>query len=53
MGKREGKRPFGRTKLRWEDNIKMDLQELGRGHGLDETSSSIKCGEFLDKRRTG
>jgi len=27
--KPEGKRPFGRCKLRWE-NIKMDLQEVGR-----------------------
>jgi hypothetical protein len=29
-GKPEGKRPLGRRKLRWE-NIKMDLQEVGRG----------------------
>jgi hypothetical protein len=29
--KLEGKRPLGRTKHRWEDNIKMDLQELGYG----------------------
>ena len=28
MGKPEGKRPLGRHRLRWEDNIKMDLQEL-------------------------
>jgi len=28
MGKPEGKRPFGRPRLRWEDNIKMDLQEV-------------------------
>ena len=27
--KTEGKRPLGRSRLRWEDNIKMDLQELG------------------------
>jgi len=25
----EGKRPLGRPRLRWEDNIKMDLQEVG------------------------
>jgi hypothetical protein len=31
MGKFEGQRPIGRPKLRWEDNIKMDLQEVGRG----------------------
>ena len=28
-GKPEGKRPFGRPRRRWEDNIKMDLQEMG------------------------
>ena len=33
-GKPEGKRPLGRPRLRWEDNIKMDLQEVGWGHGL-------------------
>ena len=31
MGKPEGKKPLGRPRLRWEDNIKMDLQEVGRG----------------------
>jgi hypothetical protein len=29
--KPEGKRPLGRLRHRWEDNIKADLQELGRG----------------------
>jgi hypothetical protein len=29
--KPEGKRPLGRTRFRWEDNIKMDLQEVGYG----------------------
>jgi hypothetical protein len=29
--KTEGKRQLGRTKCRWEDNIKMDLQEVGCG----------------------
>ena len=33
MGKPEGKRPFGRPRRRWEDNIKMDLQEVGGGCG--------------------
>ena len=33
VGKPEGKRPLGRPKLRWEDNIKMDLQEVGMGCG--------------------
>ena len=31
MGKPEGKRPLGRTWHRWEDNINMDLQEVGCG----------------------
>jgi len=34
-GKPEGKRPFGRPSHKWEDNIKMDLQEVGWGHGLN------------------
>ena len=34
MGKPEGKRPLGISRLRWEDNIKMDLQEMGCG-GLE------------------
>ena len=34
VGKPEGKRPLGRPRRRWEDNIKMDLQEVGCG-GLD------------------
>jgi hypothetical protein len=29
VGILEGKRPFGRPRCRWEDNIKMDLQEMG------------------------
>jgi hypothetical protein len=29
MGKPEGKRPLGRHRRRWEDNIKVDLQEVG------------------------
>jgi hypothetical protein len=29
VGKPEGKRPLGRPKRRWEDNIKMDLREIG------------------------
>jgi hypothetical protein len=33
VGKPEGKRPLGRPRRRWEDNIKMDLQEAGGDHG--------------------
>ena len=31
MGRPEGKRPLGRPRRRWEDNIKVDLQEVGCG----------------------
>jgi hypothetical protein len=31
VGKPEGKRPLGRPKRRWEDNIKMGLQKVGSG----------------------
>jgi hypothetical protein len=34
VGKPEGKRPLGRSRRRWEDNIKMDLMEIGWG-GMD------------------
>jgi hypothetical protein len=37
VGKPEGKRPLGRPRRRWEDNIKMDLQEVGRC-----------CGEWME-----
>jgi hypothetical protein len=35
VGGPERMRPLGRPRRRWEDNIKMDLQEVGWGHGLD------------------
>jgi hypothetical protein len=34
VGKPEGRKPLGRTRRRWEDNIKMDLREVGWG-GMD------------------
>ena len=37
VGKPEGKRPLRRPRRRWEDNIKMDLEEVGRG-----------CGEWME-----
>ena len=33
LGKPEGKRPLGRPRCRWEDNVKMDLKEVGGGCG--------------------
>jgi hypothetical protein len=35
VGRPEGRRPLGRPRRRWEDNIKMDLQDVGWGHGLN------------------
>jgi len=35
--KSEGKRPLGRPRHKWEDNIKMDLQKMGGG-----------CGEWME-----
>jgi len=32
VGKPEGKRPLGRPRFRWEDNIKVDLQEVRCGN---------------------
>jgi len=40
VGKPEVKRPLGRPRSRWEDNIKMDFQEVEcRGYGLDRAGS--------------
>jgi hypothetical protein len=62
VGKPEGRRPLGRPRHRWENNIKTDLREVGCGCvdwiGLgqvagacecgNEPSVSIKRGKFLD-----
>jgi hypothetical protein len=40
VGKPEGKRPLGRPRIRWEDNIKMYLQEVGTGW------SGLRIGTF-------
>jgi hypothetical protein len=40
VGNPEGKRPLGRPKRRWENNIKLDLKEMVCGrYGLDRASS--------------
>ena len=44
VGKHEGKRPHGRPRCRWEDNMKIDLQEVGCG-GMDW----IKLAEDRDR----
>jgi hypothetical protein len=52
VGNPKGKRPLGRPRHTWKDNIKMDLQEVGQVTGTceggNEPLGSIKCGEFLD-----
>jgi hypothetical protein len=39
VGKPEGRRPLGRPRLRWEDNIKLDLWEIGLGGGYRQNRS--------------
>jgi hypothetical protein len=39
VGRPEGRKPLGRPRRRCEDNIKMDLQEVGWVHGLDWAGS--------------
>jgi hypothetical protein len=61
--KPERKRPLGRPRRRWDDNIKMDLQKVGCGGTncidlaqdrgrwqalVNEPLGSIQCGEFLN-----
>jgi hypothetical protein len=45
VGKTEGKRPLGRPKRSWEDNIKMDLQEVevGCGDWIESTQDTYRC----------
>jgi len=43
VGRPEGKRPLGRPKLRWEDNSRMDLREIGwEGVRLDASGSGYR-----------
>ena len=46
VGKPEGKRSLGRPRRRWDDNIKMDLQEVGEG-----CEDWMKLAQDRDRRR--
>jgi hypothetical protein len=48
MGKPEGKRPLGRPRHRWVDNIKMDLREMGSCEHSNEPLGFINCWEVLE-----
>ena len=65
-GETLGKRPLGRTRCRWEDNINMDLHEVGCGamywivlaEGKDRWRALVNAvmslqGPFVDLLRTG
>jgi len=47
VGKPEGKRPLGKPRHGWEDNIKMDLQEVGR-----RVTDWIELAQDIDRWRT-
>ena len=49
VGKPEGKRPLGRPRRRWEDNIKMDLREVGcdRGDWIDLAEDSDQWRAYI------
>jgi len=50
LGKTEEKKPLGRPRCRWEDNIKMNLQEVGCG-GIDWIElcqEGEKCGALVN-----
>jgi hypothetical protein len=40
VGRPEGKRPLGRPRRKWEDNIKMDLREIGINGGKVDSAGS-------------
>jgi len=48
VGKPEDKRPLGRSRRRWEDNIKMDLQEVGCGDWIDLAQDRDWCQALLN-----
>ena len=54
VGKPEGRRPLGRPRRRWVDNIRMDLQEVGCGYmdwiGLAHEQVADACDAVMNLR---
>jgi len=50
VGNPEGKRPLGRPRRRWDDNIKMYLQEVGgnRGNWMELAQDRDRCRPLVD-----
>jgi hypothetical protein len=50
VGKPEGKRSLGRPRLRWEDNIKIDLEEVGCGimDWIELAQGRFRCRELVN-----
>jgi hypothetical protein len=51
VGRPEGKRPLGRPRRRWEDNIKMDLREIGfDGPNWNQLAQDgVQCRAYVNK----
>ena len=49
VGKPEGKRPLGKQRRRWEDNIKLDLREMGcdTGNCIDLVQERVKWRDYV------
>jgi hypothetical protein len=45
LGSPEGKRPLGRPRRRWEDNIKLDLRKIW----IDEAQDRVQWRDFVNK----
>jgi hypothetical protein len=48
VGKPEGNRPLGRVRRRWENNIKMDLQEVGCGDRIELAQDRDRWRELVN-----
>jgi hypothetical protein len=53
VGRPKGKRPLGKPRRRWDDNIKMDLQQIGGGRGdwMELAQDRDRWGALMGKVR--